>query len=180
MTDAHTVEISLARLADSRRLADLSRTCIEDGLPWRWRPERVRALIRAPEVIVVTARVDRTLAGFAAMQFGESHAHLILLAIDPAFRRQRLADRLMAFLEQSCDAAGIQQIGLEVRADNDVARGFYRELGFVDSRYVPGYYDGRIAAWRMLRRRRPGQPLAMRPGGGDGGHDAAQRRDRAG
>ena len=96
--------------------------------------------------------------GFAAMQFGDEHAHLVLMCVHPARRRQGIARGLIDWLTASAQVAGMAAIALELRADNDAAHAFYRRLGFAESALVPGYYEGRVAARRMLRRLRP--PLA--------------------
>ena len=89
------------------------------------------------------------------MQFGDERAHLVLMCVRPARRRQGVARRLLDWLEGSARVAGIVSIDLELRADNDGAHAFYRALGFGESAVVPGYYEGRVAARRMSLRLRP-------------------------
>ena len=90
--------------------------------------------------------------GFAVMRFGDSQAHLALLCVQPQQRQQGIGRRLIDWLTASARVAGISTIGLELRADNAAALGFYRQLGFVETALVPGYYDDRIAARRMTLR----------------------------
>ena len=87
--------------------------------------------------------------GFAVMRFGDTQAHLALLCVQPQQRQQGIGRRLIDWLTASARVAGISTIGLELRADNAAALGFYRRLGFVETALVPGYYDDRIAARRM-------------------------------
>lgn len=89
--------------------------------------------------------------GFAVMQFGDERAHLVLLCVQAQQQRLGLGRALHDWLLKSAQVAGMASIALELRADNSGAFGFYRSLGYRDVDTVAGYYDGRIAARRMLR-----------------------------
>lgn len=139
-----------ARLAEASAMAALSRDLIEAGLQWRYTARRVAALIADPETVVLAACSARgQVVGFAAMQFGDEHAHLSLLCVRAAQRRRGIARRLLDWLLESARVAGITRIDLELRADNAVALAFYLRLGFVQTQIVESYYDSRIAARRM-------------------------------
>ena len=113
--------------------------------------QRIGWHVRHAESVVLTARSDRTIAGFAIMRYGDAAAHLNLLAVDPAHRRRGIARRLVTWLEESALTAGTFMIGLELRAENREARDFYRALGYREVGQVPGYYQGVEAAIRMER-----------------------------
>jgi ribosomal-protein-alanine N-acetyltransferase len=112
--------------------------------------------------VVLTARSDRGIAGFAVMCFGDDAAHLNLLAVEPAHRRRGIARRLLTWLEESALTAGTYLIGLELRASNLAAQEFYRALGYRETGRVPGYYQGVEAAIRMERDVRVSRPAAAR------------------
>ncbi|MDJ0847717.1 MAG: GNAT family N-acetyltransferase [Myxococcota bacterium] len=156
------LHIEPARLADARRIAEMSRDWIEGGLGWRWRPDSVRQLVRDPETAAVVARSGRTIHGFAIMGFHweRARAHLILLAVEPASRRQGLGAGLVRWLEEVARRGGIAHVGLEVRAGHEGARRFYRSLGYGETRRVAGYYQGREDAVEMVAslRRARSQP----------------------
>lgn len=101
--------------------------------------------------MVLVASIGGVTEGFAIMRFGDIHAHLFLLAVQPEFRRQGIGRLLMQWLEKSCRTAGIRQIRLEVRASNLGARRFYRQLGYRFIGQVGGYYDGLEAAVILAR-----------------------------
>ena len=155
--------LDLANRNDAAVIARLSRDEIESGLDWRWRPPAIRRLIAAPEVAVLCARcrlVSATrsaelLGGFGVMEFGLDRAHLVLLAVEPGLRRHGLGRRILRWLEKSARTAGIGEIDLEVRADNTGARRFYLVEGFSRGEYLPGYYQGRAAAYRMTKKLGP-------------------------
>lgn len=148
--------LRLARADDAASLAALSRERIEAGLAWRYTPRRVAALIGAADTSVVIA-ADRSGAGvhgFAAMQFGDENAHLVLLCVHASWQRRGVGRALHDWLMRSAQVAGIGSVTLELRADNSGALAFYRALGYTAFDTVAGYYDGRIAAHRMLLRLR--------------------------
>jgi ribosomal-protein-alanine N-acetyltransferase len=144
--------LRLARNADAREIAEMSRDLIEQGLTWSWTPARVQHFISGPESSVVVARRERRIAAFAIMHFGDEVAHLNLLAVAPEHRRQGLGRQLMEWLTATAIEAGVFRINLELRAHNETARIFYEGLGFDQLGIVQGYYQGRESALRMSRR----------------------------
>jgi ribosomal-protein-alanine N-acetyltransferase len=143
--------LELARTADAPIIATMSRALIEVGLRWSWTPQRVSREIHDRNTNVLVARAGSRLAAFAIMRYGETHAHLNLLAVDPRYRRRGLGRRMMEWLEESAVVAGIGEIGLEVRVSNPVARRFYGSLGYTEVGLLQGYYCGVEAAVGMKR-----------------------------
>ena len=144
-------ELGLAKASDAAHLAVLARDLIEAGLGWAYRPDRIAALIRDREIVTIVARGARKPSGFAIMRFGDERAHLILLAVEPAHQRRGVGRTLLEWLVESALVAGMSSIHVELRASNAPAYAFYRALGFVETIRVPGYYQGRETALRMLR-----------------------------
>jgi len=138
-----------ARAHEARAMAEMSRELIEAGLAWRYTPSRMAALISDPETVALVACDGPCLHGFAVMHFGDVDAHLALLCVQPAQRQRGIGRRLHEWLIESARVAGIASIRLELRADNAAALSFYRRLGFAETQFVPGYYDGQVAARRM-------------------------------
>jgi ribosomal-protein-alanine N-acetyltransferase len=158
--NAKDITLRPGRPADAERIAAMSRDLIETGLGWSWGPERVARAIRNQDSVTLLACDRDRIVAFAIMYFGDEHAHLSLLAVRPSHQRLGIGRRLLAWLVESAYAAGIAAIHLEMRAANRVARSFYRDLGFSESAYIPGYYRGREMALRMIRMlRKPGAPL---------------------
>lgn len=166
-----------AQVRDAQAIALMSRDFVESGLGWKYDAARVLRAIRDRETLALVAceggksraAADGALSGFAIMEFGDERAHLVLLAVRPAHRRQGVGRRLLDWLLESARTAGIASVHLELRAANDEARRFYRAMGFHETVLVPGYYrsgEGRKeGALRMLRvLREPGPlPSAWRP-----------------
>lgn len=135
-------------------MAEMSRRLIEAGLGWRYTPRRMAELIGHADTVALVAHDAARLQGFAVMQFGDEHAHLVLLCVQPLQQRRGIGRRLTEWLLATARVAGIASIGLELRADNTAALAFYRSLGFAETQFVPAYYDGQIPAQRMTLRLR--------------------------
>ena len=139
---------------EAQALAEMSRQWIEAGLGWRYTPQRMAALIGHADTVVLVAHDAAQIHGFAVMQFGDEQAHLVLLCVQPAQRQRGIGRRLTEWLLATARVAGIESIGLELRADNAAALAFYRSLGFTETQLVPAYYGGQIPARRMTLRLR--------------------------
>jgi ribosomal-protein-alanine N-acetyltransferase len=174
------ITIRLAEARDAQAVAMMSRDFIEAGLGWKYDAARVMRAIRDRDTLAVVAceggkgagpaGLSRgAITGFAIMEFGDERAHLVLLAVRPSHRRLGIGQRLLDWLLESARCAGMASIHLELRANNDAARRFYRAMGFYETVLVPGYYrsgEGRKeGALRMLRvLRAPGPvPYTWRP-----------------
>ena len=145
----HDYRFELAVPRDAVAIASLSRRIIEAGLPPAWPADRVLCHIKRTDSVVVTARVHGLLAGFAIMQFGDSHAHLNLLAVETAHQRRGLGRQIMNWLHDSALVAGTFDVALELRANNLGAQRFYESLRYRAGELMRGYYQGLEDARRM-------------------------------
>jgi [ribosomal protein S18]-alanine N-acetyltransferase len=161
--------VRLAEAGDARAIAEMSRDFIESGLGWRYDPASIQRALRRRETTVLVASERPTyvagerpaLSGFAIMDYGDERAHLVLLAVQPVLRRRGIGRRLVDWLMESAVIAGMASVHLELRADNEAARRFYRALGFSETVLMPRYYNGREAAMRMIRVLRSPGPLPL-------------------
>jgi ribosomal-protein-alanine N-acetyltransferase len=149
--DHNDYTLGLARVTEAPQLAAMSRRYIEHGLTPSWPATRIISHIRHPESVVLAARREHEIIGFAVMQFGEDRAHLNLLAVAEASRRRGVARRLLHWLEETAVTAGTFVISLELRAINTEAFAFYAALGYHEVRRIDGYYQGVEQAIRMSR-----------------------------
>ena len=145
------IPLRLARLGDAPRIASLSRTLIENGLPWSWTPRRVANHMRSREHLAVIAADGGELAGFVLAQFGSRTVHVALLGVSPAYQRRSLGKQLIGWVEESASVAGLFLMQLEVRASNQRARRFYASLGYRETTRTAGYYSGVEDAIRLER-----------------------------
>lgn len=143
--------IRLATLGEASAIAEMSRDCIEHGLPWRWTAARVRGAISDPATNVAVALRRDAVAGFGIMHYADASAHLSLFAVAPAHRHQRLGAALLSWLERSARLAGLQHIDLEARADNRHALAFYTSQGYAMRNTASGYYEGIVDAVQLRK-----------------------------
>jgi ribosomal-protein-alanine N-acetyltransferase len=145
------IAVRLARLGDAPRIANLSRTLIESGLPWSWTPRRVAAHMRSREHLTVIAAAGGELAGFVLAQFGSRSVHIALLGVSQTHQRRGLGRQLVSWVEESASVAGLFLMQLEVRAGNQQARRFYASLGYRETSLAAAYYSGVEDAIRLER-----------------------------
>ena len=149
--DCREIPLEFARPRDAEPVALLSRNLIETGLAWTYRPERVAQMIADRESVALVARDAAQVAGFAIMAFGDERAHLSLMAVRPSHQRRGIARRLLGWLVESAEIAGMATIHVELRADNSPAYALYDAMGFSETLRERGYYQGRETAVRMIR-----------------------------
>ncbi len=103
------------------------------------------------ENLVVTARQERELVGFAMAQFNTESVHLTLIGVAASRKRSGIGRQLIAWVEESAMIAGLFQINLEVRAGNQEALRFYAALSYREVGRVSGYYSGIEDAIKLSR-----------------------------
>ena len=149
-----SIAIGLAQYSDSHEIADLSRTLIEYGLPWTWRPGRIAREIAAPNKNVVVARDQDRLVGFGIMEYLDEHAYLVLFAVRTSTQRQGVGSAILQWLEASALVAGAERVRVEARRSNVAGRCFYNEHGYhevsIEARRYSGVEDG-IVLQKWLR-----------------------------
>lgn len=149
--DGRDLDLGFACLGDAQALALMSRDLIEAGLGWSYRKERMTRFIADQDAVTLVARYCRQRVGFAIMTFGEHRAHLVLMAVYPAFQRRGIGTRMLEWLLRSAEVAGIRSVDLELRADNRRAYALYRKQGFEEMSRIDKYYGGQETAVRMVR-----------------------------
>ena len=135
-------EIQLATLRDAVQIAEMSKTDIEYGFPWKWTPSRVIQAIADSTTNVAVIREQSLVIAFGIMQYEAHAAHLELFAVHRSRRRTGLGSALLAWLEQVARVAGISTIRVEARKENSIARAFYRKHGYLEIADVVGMYHG--------------------------------------
>jgi [ribosomal protein S18]-alanine N-acetyltransferase len=93
---------------------------------------------------LVARSADGDVVGALGLAMAVDEAHVLDLAVAPAWRRQGigavLVDRARTMAR---DELGATAMTMEVRQGNAAARGLYRRLGFREEGRRPGYYpDG--------------------------------------
>jgi ribosomal-protein-alanine N-acetyltransferase len=89
----------------------------------------------------LVARVDDRIVAYGGMWLMVDEAHITTFAVHPAWRRQRVCERLLlAFLDLARDRHA-REATLEVRLSNLAARRLYEKYGFRPVGLRPRYYS---------------------------------------
>ena len=107
-----------------------------------WTLDQLRSQL-SDERHVFLAAVDNcgTVLGYVGMMFVLDEGYISNVAVAPAFRRQGVADSLIAALMARAGALDLAFVTLEVRAGNEPARALYAKHGFVPVGRRKNYYD---------------------------------------
>src|SRR6202051_1258781 len=143
--------IRLATAADALSIADMSRDYIEHGLGWSWTTARIAAAIQDEATNVAVVHLTDDVIAFGIMHYGDRTAHLALLAVHPMQRKRGIATRLVSWLEECADTAGIERIRVEARSDNPAAIAFYEKHGYIQLDRIARYTCGVLHVVRLAQ-----------------------------
>lgn len=136
---------------DLAALGTLDAACFE--VPWSagtWRTELSRD-DRRWRVVPAAGAAPGGLVGMAGLWLAPDAAHVLRLAVLPAWRRRGIGDRLVTALVAAAARAGHDALTLEVRASNRAAARLYGRHGFVAAGVRRGYYpdsEDAVILWR--------------------------------
>jgi len=107
-----------------------------------WPPHAYKSELESNRLAhYLTARVGDTITAYGGMWLMVDEAHITTFAVHPAWRRQRIGERLLlAFLDIAVDR-GAHEATLEVRLSNLPARKLYEKYGFRPVGLRPRYYS---------------------------------------
>ncbi len=129
-------------LADIPQVEALDRECF----PTPWPEDAFRyELTRNPHAFCWVAEIDSptgqsVIIGDIVVWLVVDEAHVSTIAVSPAFRKQGIAQRLLAKVLQICKEKGAVQSMLEVRKSNLAAQRLYQKFGFIVVGKRKGYY----------------------------------------
>lgn len=131
------IEIRPMTAEDVPAVSELDRLAFT--LPW---PERsfLHEVTANPASRCYVAEVEGHLAGMIVAWLLVDELHIATLATHPDFRRQGVAQKLLAHVLKVGMQAGAVSSFLEVRAGNEVAQALYRKFGYAVVGRRPRYY----------------------------------------
>lgn len=106
-----------------------------------WSASQLAGMASMPGTWLTLAQLDGATLGFALMRSLLDEAELLLLAVDPAFRRREIGKTLLDHCIASARRRKINTMHLEVRSTNG-AISLYRNAGFEHVNTRAGYYRG--------------------------------------
>ena len=142
------IEIVRAAWRDVRALVQLDRRCFKTNDAFSW--YEFLGLCLWPSVIALKAVQGERLIGFIAgdQRRGEGHTIIVTLAVDPAYQRRGIGERLLREVEGR-SARSVPRLQLMVRKSNLPALHLYRKLNYTIVETWPRYYDDGEDAYVM-------------------------------
>lgn len=129
---------------EAMRLEDLDEVqrIEEASFTTPWPPNAYRSeLLTNRLASYLVARSDGRIVAYGGMWLMVDEAHITTFAVHPAWRRQRIGERLLlAFLDLARDRRA-REATLEVRLSNLAARRLYEKYGFRPVGLRPRYYS---------------------------------------
>lgn len=135
----------MLRSGDARDIAlvdALMAAAFEPRFGEAWTRNQSLGVMAMPGVRLTLASMDDEPAGFALVRSVADEAELLLLAVDPKYRRRGVATALLRGIVDDGRAGGVADLHLEVRAGNDAVR-LYTAHGFAKVGERRGYYRGK-------------------------------------
>ena len=118
------------------QIAALEKQCF--SAPWS--EKSVLEELTNPLSLWLVAAEGDTVAGYIGSQSVLGESDMMNVAVDPAYRRQGIGEKLILALIEGLREKGNHCLSLEVRASNDPAILLYQKLGFSQIGKRPGYY----------------------------------------
>ncbi len=107
-----------------------------------WNAAQVTGALTSSDRVGEVAIVDGEVVGFSLARYAAEEAELLLVAVRPSWRRQRVGAALISRAIEEVRARGAETIFLEVRETNDAAGILYAGQGFEAVGRRKGYYAG--------------------------------------
>jgi ribosomal-protein-alanine N-acetyltransferase len=123
-------------LADMEDVLTVERACHTHP----WSEKQLRAELESPVSSIDLGRVGKHLAGFICTWFVCGELHILDVATAPAFRRRKVASRLLDHVLARSRSMGMEKAFLEVRVSNRGAMALYEAFGFRRAALRPRYY----------------------------------------
>jgi len=152
------IAIDTLREADAPRCAELERVLFPGDDPWS--AEAFREELRAGHAYLAarqTAADGALLIGYGGLAFvagpPRAEAEIHTIGVDPAYQGRGIGRALLHGLLAIADSVRAT-VFLEVRTDNDAARGLYESEGFATVGLRRRYYQPSGADAHTMRRER--------------------------
>lgn len=106
-----------------------------------WNNNQCRSMLSLPGTHLLLTWLDRKLLGFAICRAVADEEELMMIAVDPQYRKLGIAASLLQKITERAEAANIEVIFLEVRSNNP-AQSIYKKQGFEKIGVRAAYYTG--------------------------------------
>ncbi len=110
-----------------------------------WSVDSFEKALTYPEQILLvaeeTAGEEKVIHGYSILFAAADQADVSNIAVDPAFRGQKIGDALMREMLNRAKEKGVREVFLEVRESNAPAIGLYEKYGFSQIGVRKAYYE---------------------------------------
>ena len=107
-----------------------------------WTMDQLRSQLSDERHVFLAAVAENgAVLGYVGMMFVLDEGYISNVAVAPAYRRQGVADALIAALMTGAEELALAFVTLEVRAGNEPAKALYAKHGFVPVGRRKNYYD---------------------------------------
>lgn len=130
------MEIRVMEKADIAQIAELEKLCFSDP----WSESAFAYELGNPLSLWLVASDNDVVAGYVGSQTVIDEADMMNIAVAPAYRRKKIAEKLVLSLIEMLNKKGAKSLTLEVRVSNAPAISLYEKLGFIQVGRRPGYY----------------------------------------
>lgn len=117
-------------------VAELEAICFPDP----WSEKSVESELDNPLSLWLVAADEEKVVGYVGSQTVLGETDMMNVAVDPDYRRQGIAEKLIEQLICKLRQAGSHCLTLEVRVSNEKAISLYEKMGFVEIGRRPRYY----------------------------------------
>lgn len=132
------VKIRSMTLKDVPAAAALERACFSE--PWS-ENAYLSTLANENAVYLAAEKEDGALVGICGLLDILGEGDISNVAVEECFRRQKIAERMLAELLKRGKERGITAFTLEVRASNEAAIRLYEKFGFVSEGRRKNFYE---------------------------------------
>lgn len=106
-----------------------------------WSRDEIKATFLREDSIYCIAEKEGVVIAYAAFFFVLEEANIINIAVDPEYRRQGVANKLMEFVMIQIAKQSLEKVILEVRESNVAAIELYKAFGFKSEGVRKNFYE---------------------------------------
>ena len=118
-------------------IAAIEQECFSDP----WTQQAIQSQLTGPNHIFLAAVDGETIAGYVGLMYVIDEGYIANVAVTAGYRRQHIADLLIAELVRRGQELHLAFLTLEVRASNEPAQALYRKHGFEVVGLRKRYYE---------------------------------------
>ena len=118
-------------------IAAIEQECFSDP----WTQQAIQSQLTGPNHIFLAAVDGEIVAGYVGLMYVIDEGYIANVAVTADYRRQHIADLLIAELVRRGQELNLAFLTLEVRASNEPAQALYRKHGFEVVGLRKRYYE---------------------------------------